>query len=282
MLESAPVATDVVTSPAPTVEPDELEIDAERGALVTKSLGAPVAEESGTVEATIATFNVPDFAGDTVLRSAFIDGTRVRMCWAHDDTAWIGDGTITTDETTAKFAGRFWLSTTSGREAFERVKAAGDLAQWSWTAIVPPGAARSEMQGGKLVNYLGLKALEVLEVSPVLLAAGIGTRTISVKGAPYAAHSADLVGEIETWRTRTREIVDLRAKSGRVLSAANIARLETVRGAAASAVDEIDAVLAAARAPDEEAVAKAAAVERAALERAYLAAVHREARALLA
>lgn len=90
----------------------------------------------------------------------------------------VGKGRISSDQNVATADMQFFLNTTGGRETFEVVKALGDQMEWSYGYDVldaEPGTKDSES-----VQFL--KSLRVHEVSPVLLGAGIGTRTVSAKG----------------------------------------------------------------------------------------------------
>ena len=146
-------------------------------------------DEPGRVTAVIATFNVIDRDGDVILPGAFVDGQEVPLVAAHDWSmdGWIGKGVIRVTDTEAIFDGQFWLDTTDGAEAYKKVKNMGDLQQWSWGFHVPEGAARTGVFQGQTVRFLGEDVpLEVNEASPVLVGAGVGTRTLSVKGMKRA------------------------------------------------------------------------------------------------
>lgn len=138
--------------------------------------------DKGTVTAVFATFNVVDHDGDVTLPGAFEDGAEVRIsAWNH--ASWsgampVGKGTIHQTDTEAILDGQFFLNTTAGRETFEVVKELGDLGEWSYGFDVEKNSF------GKFEDrdVQFLEKLKTHEVSPVLLGAGIGTRTLATKG----------------------------------------------------------------------------------------------------
>lgn len=159
----------------------------------------PALKASGTgeVSAVVATFGVVDRDGDVIERTAFQDGQAVPTTWAHDWSKPIGRGTIRTTPTEAIFDGLFFLTTTAGKEAYETVKAAGDLQEWSWGFAILD--ATYDVVHGQ--NVRRIRKTEVFEVSPVLVGAGMNTRTLAIKAAPpthryqYVAVSDDAVDD---------------------------------------------------------------------------------------
>jgi hypothetical protein len=82
-----------------------------------------------------------------------------------------------------------FLATTDGRDTFECLKEMGSDQEWSFGfrilgAEVPSDDERK--QGARRI----LTKLDAFEVSPVIVGAGVGTRTTAVKGAPPEARSA--------------------------------------------------------------------------------------------
>ena len=136
----------------------------------------------GEVEAVFAVLNVIDHDGDVTLPGAFESGTEVRIS-AYNHESWkgalpVGKGVISEVGDQAILKGQFFLDTTGGRDTFEVVKQMGDLQEWSYgydVLVGEPGA-----KDGQRVQFL--KRLAVHEVSPVMLGAGIDTRTLAVKG----------------------------------------------------------------------------------------------------
>ena len=158
--------------------------------MLTKQIATPAhlkttGADEGRIEAVFATFNTIDLDGDVTLPTAFTPGQEVLMCWAHDWANPIGKGVIRVEETRAVFDGAFWLDTSSGLEAYRRVKNAGGLQEFSY------GYGVTEKDHG---TYQGqrvrfLKSLAVHEISPVLKgAAGPGnSSTLRVKARPASA-----------------------------------------------------------------------------------------------
>lgn len=137
----------------------------------------------GEVSAVFATFNVVDSDGDVTVPGAFAGNSEVPIS-AYGHASWgtgmpIGKGTIRETATEAILDGRLFMDTAAGRDTFTALKELGELGQWSYgykTLLGEPGRI-----DGQDVQFL--KQQLVYEVSPVLKAAGVGTRTISAKAA---------------------------------------------------------------------------------------------------
>jgi hypothetical protein len=144
-------------------------------------------DPDGAFRAVFARFNVIDHDGDVTLPGAFEVGAKTRIAgMGHNwNIPTIGAGTIGADDTEAWIDGQFNLKMVQGREHYESVKF--DLEQgsksteWSYAYddLTSPESKREIAQwpGAKRI----LAALKVHEVSPVMLGAGIGTGTLSVK-----------------------------------------------------------------------------------------------------
>lgn len=137
----------------------------------------------GEVEAVFATLDVIDADGDVTVGGAFEDGAAVRIS-AYGHRSWegalpVGRGTIRTNSREAILDGRFFLDSQPARDTFAVVKEMGDLQEWSYGYDVLDSAPGKF--GGQNVRLL--RKLRVHEISPVMLAAGVGTRTLAVKGA---------------------------------------------------------------------------------------------------
>jgi HK97 family phage prohead protease len=133
----------------------------------------------GTLRATFSRFHTVDHDGDVTLPSAFTDGQAVPMVWSHDWNRPVGRGTIEVKRDRAVFAGAFFLQTASGAEAYGIVKAMAELQQYSYG--YQPLEAEPGIHEGQPVRFL--KKLQVFEVSPVLVGAGVGTGTERIKQA---------------------------------------------------------------------------------------------------
>lgn len=139
--------------------------------------------DQGEVSAVFSTFNVIDKDGDVTLPGAIKNGTEVVIS-AYGHESWrgllpVGKGVIRTTTREAILEGRFFLETTAGRETFETVKQLGDLQEWSYS--LSDVDAYSGEFGGRPAQFL--RSITVKEVSPVLVGAGVDTRTLATKAA---------------------------------------------------------------------------------------------------
>lgn len=141
--------------------------------------------DQGLVSAIFSTFDVVDLDGDVVRKSAFKEGTPVRIS-AYNHASWqgalpVGKGVIRVTDREAICDMQFNMKTQAGRDTFETIKQMGELQEYSWGFNVTD--SESVDMEGKSVRVI--KSVDVFEVSPVLLgAAGPGrTRTLAVKGA---------------------------------------------------------------------------------------------------
>ena len=141
--------------------------------LSTKSL--EVADEEGAFEAVFAVGGVPDMVGDIVDVSGleFVD-TEVPILANHGGLP-VGIGVPSVEGDLAKVRGKFFLTTASGREAYETVKALGSKAKWSFGFII------NEHRYDKDVRVI--KRATVYEISLVGVPAQPLTGTIAVKEA---------------------------------------------------------------------------------------------------
>lgn len=208
--------------------------------------------EKGRVEALFSTFDQVDSDKDVTLKDAFTDGAPVRMS-AYGHASWgmsrgassvpkppIGKGVIRVGQNDAVFEGQFFLKMQDARDTFESVKAMGDLQEWSYGYDILDFDI-GDFEGEK-VRFL--KKLDVPEVSPVLLGAGVGTRTLSVKSDAPFSDEADLVlGDVERLIVRAKAFGSQSAKSGRVLSAANRERLMNLLSGLGQSTTEIQQLL---------------------------------------
>lgn len=148
--------------------------------------------------------------------------------------------------------GRFFVDTTHGRDTYLTVKGLGALQEWSYGYVVR-AATRGKADGKAIVR---LKALDVREVSPVIVGAGIGTRTIGIKsgddggplaGLPFGEDFERVLLDVDAIVARSKSLRELRTKEGRELSDVNRQRLERLRdsiNALAETRAEIDDLLA--------------------------------------
>jgi HK97 family phage prohead protease len=147
-----------------------------RAAMQVKADGQP-----GEFRAVFSTLNVIDLDGDVTLPGAFKESAAVRISyWGH---RWqdlpVGKGLIHSDEKQAWVDGQFFLDTVAGKETYQTVKNLGELQEWSYGYdVLQSSQGQFDNQDVRF-----LKELEVAEVSPVMLGAGVDTRTERIKGA---------------------------------------------------------------------------------------------------
>jgi hypothetical protein len=154
----------------------------------------------------------------TLARLATTDGTRVvdrdgdaytgPQAWpvgkaivisAYGHTSWqgalpVGFGVVGANQHTAWVSGEFFTDTNHGRDTYNTVKqlAAKGLGDWSYGYDAldysnDPSEIRAFAPGAKRI----LKQLDVYEASPVLVGAGVGTGTDSIKDVdPERAYRA--------------------------------------------------------------------------------------------
>lgn len=147
-------------------------------------------EEKGEVEAIVGTLEVVDRDREVIRRGAIPDGAKVKMSeYGHNSVPGLGSmapappvgkGILRVEQDRIVFSGKFFLSTSSGVQAFLRLKEMGPDEAWSFGyrilgTEVPDSEWREK--GARLM----LTKLHPYEVSPVLVGAGIGTGTRSVK-----------------------------------------------------------------------------------------------------
>jgi len=150
----------------------------------TKSFNVTIKNaDRGEVTAIFSTFNVIDSDGDVTLPGAFEDGVEVPIS-AYGHASWqgalpVGKARIRQTDTQAILEGQFFMETQAGRDTFTVVKELGDLGQWSYGFdIVKHSFGEFE---GRQVRFL--ERVKVHEVSPVLVGAGVGVRTLAAKAA---------------------------------------------------------------------------------------------------
>lgn len=150
-------------------------------------------EGKGEVSAVVATLEVVDKDKDIIPRNAFADGVGVKLSgYSHSailgtmfrtgipTEAPVGKGVIAVEGDRAVFRGKYFMSTTRGREAFATTKEMGGDQEWSIGYRILRVAEPSDEQkalGAKRI----LAEIAPLEVSPVMVGAGIGTHTVAVK-----------------------------------------------------------------------------------------------------
>jgi hypothetical protein len=225
-------------------------------------------DDTGSVTVAFAQLNVIDHDGDLTLPGAMPAKSVPMSNYGH--TSWdgalpIGRGSIAEEGGWAIFAGKFLMGTDQGRNAHATVKAMAELQEWSYGYEAKDFGY--ETREGQTVRIL--KRLDVFEVSPVLVGAGVGTHTRAIKSGgpgpdvPYAEHLAWVQAAVKALTDRTTDRAEWRAKEGRSLSVANLEQLDGIvkglRGFSPVA-DELAALLEATD-PDKAARFRAGEVE---------------------
>lgn len=172
---------------------------------------------TGEVQAVFSTFDVIDADRDVTRPGAFQDGAAVRIS-AYGHESWkgalpIGRGTITSNEKEAILNGRFFMDTTAGRDTFTVVKEMGELQEWSYS-VEPLKVSFGEFEGQQ-VRFL--ESIKVDEVSPVLVGAGVNTRTLSTKDHPdkFLDHASSVIAEVRALLKRTEDVIASRVEQGK-------------------------------------------------------------------
>jgi phage head maturation protease len=142
--------------------------------------------EKGEVEAIVATLGVVDKDEDIITTDAIKDGSKVLMsAYGHDAVFGArpaGKGALFITGDKVVFKGRAFLTTTDGRDTFEVLKEMGSDQEWSFGFRVLGAEVPSDEQRKQGARRI-LTKLDCFEVSPVIIGAGVGTRTTGVKAA---------------------------------------------------------------------------------------------------
>lgn len=198
-------------------------------------------DETGKISASIVTFGVEDLDGDIVEKTAFTDGQEVAMVWSHDWKRPIGKGVIHVTPTEAIFEGTFFMDTVDGQEAYKTVKAMDNLQEWSWGFHVTKRLIE-ETENGYIRHIL---EAEVYEVSPVLKGAGVGTRTLAIKGkSSLEVEIKETLELVSLLGERVRSVKGMRAKEDRDLSEKRKTDLTTLVSELRNTADELEKNLA--------------------------------------
>ena len=230
----------------------------------TKSLHRVEVKDAdrGEVEAVFATLGVKDSDGDVTLPGAFEDGAEVVIS-AYGHTSWqgllpVGKGTIREVGDEAILSSQFFMDTQAGKDTFTVVKNLGARGEWSY-GYDPVKYSFGE-HDGEQVRFL--ESLKVFEVSPVLLGAGVGTRTLAAKaaGLRFGDDISAVLAEVDRITVRAADVMAMRAEKGKGLSEDSRSLLEQLH----SRVKALQAVL------DEQVGETEASPLRAAIEAEFL------------
>lgn len=199
----------------------------------TKSLNQVEVKDAdkGEVSAVFATFDVIDSDRDVTKAGAFEDGAEVLIS-AYGHQSWggalpVGKGVIRSTAKEAILEGRFFMDTAAGRDTFTVVKELGGRQEWSY-GYDPVKFSYGEFEGQRVRFLEGQK---VHEVSPVLLGAGVNTRTLSAKGADSMTFSGEaeaVLAALTALTDRAADVLAKRQEKGKGLGAESADLLQKV------------------------------------------------------
>ncbi|WP_327047281.1 HK97 family phage prohead protease [Microbispora sp. NBC_01189] len=187
-------------------------------------------EDKGLVTAVFSTFNVKDSDRDVTRPGAFEDGAEMPIS-SYGHTSWsgalpVGKATIRTTATEALAECEFFLDTAHGADTFKTVKRLGSLGQWSY-GYDPVEYSFGEWEGER-VRFLD--KLKVHEVSPVLLGAGVNTRTLTAKGAlTFTEEARAVLAAVTGLGDRAADVLAKRLEKGKGLGEESTSLLQQVQ-----------------------------------------------------
>lgn len=188
-------------------------------------------EDKGEVTAVFATFNAKDHDWDVTVPGAFEEGAKALIS-QFNHSSWsgalpAGKGTISATKSEAVFNGQFFMDTTHGRDTFLTVKESGDLQEWSY-GYEPVEFSFGEFEGER-VRFLN--KLKVFEVSPVMLGAGLDTRTLSAKRVDmkFSDEAEAVVAAVQALSDRAADVMAKRLEKGKGLGAESASLLDSVQ-----------------------------------------------------
>lgn len=216
-------------------------------------------DKEGKVEAVFSVFNNVDSDGDVVLPNSLksfkgLEG-EVPMVWSHKWENPIGKGRIVQDDDKATFKGEFIMSSESGREAYEIVKAMGDLQQWSFGFQVDDAEQGQFQKDGQSQEVRYIKSATVFEVSPVLVGANQSTYTVAVKeqkekdvkdvesGLRFTDEADNVLITINNFIDRAKELTSLRLEKGKTLSKSAQESLMQIQDRIQEVYNDLDNIL---------------------------------------
>lgn len=195
--------------------------------------------DEGTVQFVVATLNDIDKDGDVTL-PGFFGKQHTVMVPVHDwNHVPIGKGHVYEQGDEAIAEVKLNLDIPAARDWHSALKF--DMAnppalqEYSYGYTVLDGGAEYGDFKGRRVRYLkarpdGTPGVDVHEVSPVLLGAGNGTRTLGVKNAPtrFADEGQAVVAAVRALSDRAADVMAKRLEKGKGLGADSAALLEQV------------------------------------------------------
>jgi hypothetical protein len=229
---------------------------AARNSVERKAISVKLSDsEEGSFVARIATLNVRDKDNDITIAGAFPQGKTVLIS-AYMHGSWsgklpIGKAVIKEvgDEVIAE--GQFNLKMAEGRDTYEAVKFAPELQEWSY-GFYPIKASDGT---GDSTGCRILEQVDVKEISPVLVGAGVNTGVLAIKseGQSLEAQVEEALAANTTVSTRIKSLADLRRKEGRVLSTANRERMKSLLESLSTVAADLKELLATTEPKDEKA-----------------------------
>jgi len=213
--------------------------------------------EEGSFTARIATLNVRDKDNDITVPGAFESGKTVLVS-AYMHGSWmgklpVGKATIQEQGDEVIAEGQFNLKMAEGRDTYEAVKFAPELQEWSYGFYpIETEDGQDDEEGARI-----LKKVDVKEISPVLVGAGVNTGVLAIKseGATYADQAEAVLAAVTELSERTKSLADLRLKEGRVLSTANRDRMKKLMNLLSEVAGDLKELLDSTEPKDDKAVA---------------------------
>ncbi len=158
-----------------------------------KSLSVKDVTKDGELEAVVATLGVVDKDRD-VTEKGFFGTQDTKIVSGHDwNQILLGKGVVTDEDgKEARFTGRLNLEDSDAAQLHAKLRfdleVPPPLIEWSYGFSILDGGSRSGKFSGEDVRFLqpredGTPGSKIYEVSPVLVGAGEGTRTVGVKSA---------------------------------------------------------------------------------------------------
>ena len=175
--------------------------------------------DRGEITAVFSTLDVKDKDGDVTLKGAFTDGAPVVIS-AYGHKSWDGalppgKGRIRELATEAVMEGRFFMDTPHGNATFVTVKELSEedaLQEWSYS--LDQVKSHRGAFNGEQVRFID--KVSVKEVSPVLVGAGVNTRTLETKdGLKFSEHAESVLADVDELVARATEVMALRAQKGK-------------------------------------------------------------------
>jgi len=168
------------------------------------------AGDEGSFEAIIATLNVIDSDGDIIVAGAFGDAT-VAVLPAHDSRSIpLGKAKMEDRGNSAVAVGQFNLDIQAAKEWHNALmfdlKNGNSIQEWSFAFRILD--SEIETRDGEEVRIL--KKMDVMEVSPVLRGAGVGTGTIAAKSR-FSDQLDETLTAVSDTLDRAEDIAKLRA-----------------------------------------------------------------------